>query len=224
MAAPAPVLANINYQLQPHVKLTRENWAIFEAAFGNYATQQGFFEALEAGDVAPAKMAQATHALTSGWVDNRVLSLFRHTASDNAYDIWTRMQQFYGRNSDIRKMSLRDRAERYKQGPNESMQQFLGNLNDRVSDLEATGFQCDATHRKQLVRFNCNSKYKAIVFQILLSDPGANYSQFMMTLLEAVVDGKERERDTQSQSQPYFSSRGRSTNRGRQNYRGRHLN
>jgi hypothetical protein len=119
-----------------------------------------------------------------------------------------RMQQFYGRNSDIRKMSLRDRAERYKQGPNESMQQFLGNLNDRVSDLEATGFQCDAAYRKQLVRFNCNNKYKPIVFQILLSNPGATYSQFMMTLLEAVVDGEERERDTQSQSHSYYSSRG----------------
>ena len=72
-----PVAAHVQYQLQPVVTLKNDNWAVFEAAFMNYARQQQFAGMLgEEGAVEPEqnverwrqKMAQATTALTSGWV------------------------------------------------------------------------------------------------------------------------------------------------------------
>ena len=41
-----PVVAHVNYQLQPVVVFDGRNWAMFQAAFENYARQQGFYEVL----------------------------------------------------------------------------------------------------------------------------------------------------------------------------------
>ena len=83
--AEAPVVAHVNYQLQPVVQFTGDNWPTFSAAFRNYARQQGFYDILgDDGREEPRenaerwrqKMAQATTALCSGWVSDRVLPVF----------------------------------------------------------------------------------------------------------------------------------------------------
>ena len=71
-----PVIAQVNYQLQPVVMFTGDNWSPFAAAFINYARQQSFYGMLgEDGAAEPEgdarepwrrKMAQATTAITSG--------------------------------------------------------------------------------------------------------------------------------------------------------------
>ena len=75
MEAAAPVVATVNYQLQPVVCFTGKNWSMFHAAFVNYARQQGFYTMLgeeganepqENGDRWRQRMAQATTAITSG--------------------------------------------------------------------------------------------------------------------------------------------------------------
>ena len=79
-----PVIANVNYQMQPVNNCDfqgRENWSVFQAAFENYACQQGFFQMLgDDGDREPGenpdawrrKMAQATTSLTSGWLSDKI--------------------------------------------------------------------------------------------------------------------------------------------------------
>lgn len=42
-----PVVAQVNYQLQPVVVFHGDNWAPFSAAFINYASQQGFVGILQ---------------------------------------------------------------------------------------------------------------------------------------------------------------------------------
>ena len=85
---PAPVVATVNYQLQPVVCFNGRNWPQFNAAFLNYARQQGFYAMLGEGganepennaDQWRQRMAQATTALTSGWVSANVLSAFHPT-------------------------------------------------------------------------------------------------------------------------------------------------
>ena len=72
METTAPVVAQMNYQLQPIVTFNGTNWATFHAAFINYARQQGFYAMLgEEGAEEPEnnaqtwrqRMAQATIAL-----------------------------------------------------------------------------------------------------------------------------------------------------------------
>ena len=88
---PAPVVATVNYQLQPVVCFNGRNWPQFNAAFINYARQQGFYAMLEEegarepeeqADRWRQRMAQATTALTSGWVSQNILSAFVHDRSD----------------------------------------------------------------------------------------------------------------------------------------------
>jgi hypothetical protein len=145
-----PVVAQVHYQLQPVVAFTGSNWAMFHAAFTNYARQQGFFAMLgREGDEEPnenaerwrQRMAQATTALTSGWVNEEVLSIFRYSNTDNANTIWRRMNLYYGNITDIRQMRLRDVAERHRQAADESLISWMGSLNIKVSDLEASGIQ-----------------------------------------------------------------------------------
>ena len=123
-----PVVASVNYQLQPVVTFNGTNWSVFHSAFTNYARQQGFYQMLgEDGRAEPEgdgaerwrqRMAQATTALTSGWVSSNVLCLFKYENDDNANTIWRRLCDFFGNVKDIRQMSLRDRAERLKQRDN----------------------------------------------------------------------------------------------------------
>jgi hypothetical protein len=44
-----PVVAHVNYQLQPVIVFDGSNWPTFQSAFVNYARQQGFFDMLGAG-------------------------------------------------------------------------------------------------------------------------------------------------------------------------------
>ena len=134
--AEAPVVANINYSLQPVVQFNGDNWSTFSAAFVNYARQQGFYSMLEReGEREPEenadrwrqKMAQATTALCSGWVSDRVLPVFRYDTDENAHSIWRRMRAHYGHITDIRQMGLRRRAEEYKQ-KNEPLMDWIGGL------------------------------------------------------------------------------------------------
>ena len=124
MAAEVPIAATVNYSLQPAVQFTGENWSVFNAAFSNYARQQGFYGMLgEEGAEEPREnqatwrrlMAQATTELNSGWVSDKVLPVFRHATDDNAHTIWRRMKAHYSNVTDIRQLQLRDKAERYKQ-------------------------------------------------------------------------------------------------------------
>ena len=177
--AEAPVVASINYQLQPIVQFDGNNWATFRAAFTNYARQQGFFDVLgEAGNEEPRenaerwrqRMAQATTALCSGWVSDKILPVFRYNAFENANCIWRKLNNHYNNITDIRSLSLRDRAERFKQRQDQPIMDWIGGLNTRVSDLAASGYDCDDTYRKQLVRHNCNSMFQPIVQKILLAN------------------------------------------------------
>ena len=77
--AEAPIVAQVNYSLQPVVQFNGENWSTFSAAFVNYARQQGFYGMLgDEGAREPEQnaerwrqsMAQATTALCSGWVSD----------------------------------------------------------------------------------------------------------------------------------------------------------
>ena len=90
---PAPVVATVNYQLQPVICFNGKNWSTFYAAFTNYARQQGFYTMLgdeganepnEQGERWRQRMAQATTALTSGWVSLNILATFKHNNTDNA--------------------------------------------------------------------------------------------------------------------------------------------
>ena len=100
-----PILGQINYQLQPVVMFAGDNWSPFAAAFLNYARQQGFYGMLrEDGAEEPdgdarepwrRKMAQATTAITSGWVSEKILSVFRSSTHDNAHTIWRRTETVY---------------------------------------------------------------------------------------------------------------------------------
>ena len=215
---PAPVVATVNYQLQPVICFNGKNWSIFNAAFTNYARQQGFYTMLgdeganepnENGDRWRQRMAQATTALTSGWVANNILSAFKHETDDNAHTIWRRLNAHYAHVTDVRQLSLRDRAERYKQSDKEPIMDFLGALNSRVADLAASGQQCDCTYRKQLVRWNCNARYKNLVQQILLINPRQTYEEFTLALLEASADADDFGH-AQSNGGAYFSQSNRS--------------
>jgi hypothetical protein len=124
MAAPAPENV-ITYTMTPHVKFDGENWAVFKSAFSDYARQHGFHGELAGTSDDARRLAQATTALCSGWIAPKVLSLFKLSATDTAPVIWARLEAYYGRESDVRKMSLRDRAERRKQGANEPLFDFL---------------------------------------------------------------------------------------------------
>ena len=226
MEAQAPVVATVNYQLQPVICFTGKNWSIFHAAFVNYARQQGFYTILgeegvnepnENADRWRQRMAQATTAITSGWVSQNILAAFRHENDDNANTIWRRLTAHYANVTDIRQLSLRDRAERYRQRDNETMMDFLGHLNMRVADLAASGQQCDSTYRKQLVRNNCNSRFRPLITQILLINPNQSYEDFTLALLEAAADSEEYVHSHNNNDRAYFSNSNRS--RG---YRGRH--
>ena len=171
---PALIVASVNYQLQPVVKFTGDNWAMFSAAFINYARQQGFYGMLcEKGNHEPnehverwrQKMGQATTALTSGWVSDYILGLFRYSNRENANVIWGRMHKHYSNVTDVRQMRLRERAEGCKQQENEQLMIWLSNLNTRVAELEATGFEADHTYRKSLVRHNSNNRYRPLIQQ-----------------------------------------------------------
>ena len=177
------VLANVNYSMQPVVKFTGENWSTFCAAFTNYARQQGFFDVLGEGGAAEPeanvdrwrqRMAQATTALCSGWVSDKILSVFRYSSDENAHSLWRKLTMYYGNITDVRQLQLRDQAERFRQ-QNEPIMDWLGGLNSRVSDLAVSGWVCDDTYRKQLVRHNCSSKYRPIIQQILLANPRASF-------------------------------------------------
>ena len=62
---PAPVVATVNYQLQPVVTFTGNNWATFSAAFTNYARQQGFYGMLcEEGDNEPNEHVERFAAIS----------------------------------------------------------------------------------------------------------------------------------------------------------------
>ena len=221
-AAHPPVVTSVNYQLQPVVIFNGNNWSIFHAAFTNYARQQGFYTMLgddgvqepdgDGADRWRQRMAQATTALTSGWVSQNILSLFRYSNDENANSIWRKLNKHYGNITDIRQMSLRDRAERLKQKNDESLMDWLGNLNSRVADLAASGHECDDTYRKQLVRHNCNQRYHPLVQQILLVNPQQTYEDFSMALLETAADNEELFRNG---DRAYFSSNNRGRNGGR---------
>ena len=90
---------------------------------------EGANEPQENGDRWRQRMAQATTAITSGWVSQHILAAFKHENDDNANTIWRRLNAHYANVTDIRQLSLRDRAERLKQRDNEPMMEFLGNLN-----------------------------------------------------------------------------------------------
>jgi hypothetical protein len=137
------------------------------------------------------RMAQATTALTSGWVNEEVLSIFRYSNTDNANTIWRRMNLYYGNITDIRQMRLRDVAERHRQAADESLISWMGSLNIKVSDLEASGYNTDDTYRKQLVRHNANERWRPIIQQLLLADPRRTYEDFSMALLEAAADEED---------------------------------
>ena len=116
----AEAIANVTYSLQPVVQFNGDNWATFL----NYARQQGFYDLLgEDGVNEPRenperwrqRMAQATTALCSGWVSDRVLPVFQYTSDENANSIWRRISSHYNNVTDIRSLSLRDRAEGFKQ-------------------------------------------------------------------------------------------------------------
>ena len=155
------------------------------------------------------KMAQATTALCSGWVSDKVLSVFRYTSSENAHSLWRKLSIFYGNITDVRQLQLRDRAERYRQ-ENLALMDWLGGLNSRVADLEASGHNCDDTYRKQLVRHNCNDRFRPIIQQLLLASPRSTYEEFSMALLEAAVDFEDSNRGNQ---RGYYSNRSRSRGR-----------
>ena len=208
-AQPA-IATTVNYSLQPVVKFNGDNWSAFQAAFENYARQQDFFNMLgDDGRAEPdanperwrRQMAQATTALVSGWVSEKILAIFRLNNTDNAHVIWGRLQQHYSNVTDIPQLHLRDRAERLKQG-SEPLMDWLGALTSRVSDLAASGFNCDDTYRKQLVRHNCNSKFRPVIQQILLANPRCTYEEFLMSLLEAANDIEEPNRGN---DRGYFS-------------------
>ena len=161
---------HVNYSLQPVVQFNGENWATFRAAFTNYARQQGFFDVLgEAGDQEPRenpepwrrRMAQATTALCSGWVSDKILPVFRYDAHENANCIWRKLNGHYNNITDIRSLSLRDRAERFKQRSDQPLMEWIGGLNSRVSDLAASGYDCDSTYRKQLDRFDTTAMIRS---------------------------------------------------------------
>ena len=48
------------------------------------------------------QMAQATTALVSGWISEKILAIFRLNNTDNAHVIWGRLQQHYSNVTDIR--------------------------------------------------------------------------------------------------------------------------
>ena len=151
-------------------------------------------------------MAQATTALCSGWVSDRILPLFRYSSDENAHSILRKLTNHFNNINDIRAMSLRDRAKRFRQ-TNEPLLDWLGGLNSRVADLAASGFNCDDTYRKQLVRHNCSPRHRPIILQLLLANPQSTYEQFMMALLKAAADNEEPQRNN---DRAYYSTRGRS--------------
>ena len=143
-----PVVAQVQYQLQPVVVLQGDNWAVFEAAFMNYARQQGFATMLEdEGAVEPnenlqrwrQRMAQATTAITSGWVSQSILDVFRYSATDNAHSLWRRLRQHYGNITDVRQLSLRDCVERFKQRDDEPNMDFWVVLTSACRSLKLLG-------------------------------------------------------------------------------------
>jgi hypothetical protein len=144
-----PVIANVNYQMQPVVVFDGTNWAVFQSAFENYARQQGFYPMLtEDGRAEPEvnadrwrqRMAQATTALTSGWITDKMLGLWRHSNNDNAYTIYSRIRAYYGEATGLRALTARDRVERYRQGDDEDLVDFMSAMNIRVAELGATGY------------------------------------------------------------------------------------
>ena len=152
----APIAANINYTLQPVVVFNGENWSSFSAAFTNYARQQGFFSMLGPdGEREPddglerwrRNMALATTALNSGWIDHKILLVFKYSNFDNANIIWKILEMHYANITDIRQLNLRDRVERFRQQPNQHLMDWLGGLNSRVADYAASGHECDDTYR-----------------------------------------------------------------------------
>ena len=59
MSGEAPIVATVNYALQPVVQFNGDNWAVFSAAFVNYAQQQGFYDMLgEDGNAEPRENAE----------------------------------------------------------------------------------------------------------------------------------------------------------------------
>ena len=103
---------------------------MFQAAFENYARQQGFYEMLgEEGAAEPQenaarwrqKMAQATTALTAGWVSMKILGLHRLSNTDNAHALYRRLLRSYSNVTDRRQISLRDEVDRCVQQPDESL-------------------------------------------------------------------------------------------------------
>ena len=150
-------------------------------------------------------MAQPTTALCSGWVSDKILPVFRYNTFENANCIWRKLNGHYNNITDIRSLSLRDRAERYKQRQDQPIMDWIGGLNTRVSDLAASGYVCDDTYRKQLVRHNCNERFRPISLQLLLASPRSTYEEFMMSLLEVAADNDEPQRFN---DRSYYSARG----------------
>ena len=109
MAEALPVAAHVNYSLQPVVQFNGSNWSTFYTAFSNYAGQQGFFgvlgqEGVEEPQENPERwrqrMAQATTALCSGWVSDRILSVFRYNSNEDAHTLWRKLSAHYGNVTD----------------------------------------------------------------------------------------------------------------------------
>ena len=168
----APIAATVNYALQPVVVFNGDNWSAFSAAFVNYARQQGFYSMLgvegeqepEGGaDTWRKSMAQATTALSSGWIEHKVLNVFKYSTFDNANIIWKRLTAHYSNVTDIRQLTLRDKAERCRQRTDQHLMDWIGVLNSRVAELAASGHDCDDTYQKQLVRHNSNDKFKPVI-------------------------------------------------------------
>ena len=161
-------------------------------------------------------MAQATTALSSGWVEHKVLNVFKYSTFDNANIIWKRLTAHYSNVTDIRQLTLRDKAERCRQRPDQHLMDWIGVLNSRVAELAASGHDCDDTYRKQLVRHNSNDKFKPVIQQILLQNPRSTYEEFLMALLEAAADMEEPPR--QGERAYFMSSRSRARGRRSSNH------
>ena len=196
-----PIVAQVQYQLQPVMTLKGDNWAIFEAAFMNYARHQQFAQMLgEEGAVEPEqdverwrrKKAQATTALTSGWVSQSILDVFRYSANDNAFTLWKRISHHYGNVTDARQLTLRDRVERFKQRGYEPLMDYLGGLNKRMAELEASGHVTDDAYRKMILKGGVNDRIKPIVTQLVLLHGRGTYEDLCLALLEAVSDMGDR--------------------------------
>ena len=169
------------------------------------------------------KMAQATTALTAGWLSEKMLNLNRYSNTDNANTIWRRLCNSHSRVTGLKQMQLKDRVERCVQRQDESLADWLAELNMNIASLEASGFNADDDFRKNNVRHSSNEKFRPLITQVALINPDCSYEEFQQRLLEAAADSEER---SGRRGQAYYAaSRGRTSNaRSRNGFRGRRSN